>query len=482
MTLKRRYSLQTEVSLRMEDLLKDLNDRALQSGAQYADSRYQDVRQTLIAAENGSLRSYESDRLCGVGIRVLVDGAWGIASSSIINKTTLRQKVTEAVRLAKASRKLSASVRLATVKPVEATVELPVKTDPEDIPPDVKVKLLLEANKSAKTRPEIKNSTSRLGFLHDLRLFVSSESANIKTDITASGFSQLSVAEANGSMERVPEQRSKCAGYEFIEGGDWNTFSSEVSELASKVVKAPLPPPGTYPAILDPELIGLFLHEALGHASEGDLVTTKESVLDGKLGKSIASESVTIYDDGSIEDGYVVPFDDEGVPKTKTTIVEKGRLQGFLLSRDTATELGLEPTGNARAQSYEHKPIVRMTNVYMERGDLTFDELLRGIDYGFYIRGRGSLGGQVDVGGGTFTFRAGPSYLIEKGELKHMVRAVTLAGKVLETLKTINAVGKDFTVTTSVFGGCGKDGQMAKVGDGGPHVRLGKLTIGGRVD
>jgi TldD protein len=283
-------------------------------------------------------------------------------------------------------------------------------------------------------------------------------------------------------MERVPEQRSYCAGYEFIENGDWNAFAADVSQLASKVVVAPLPPPGSYPAVLDPELIGLFLHEALGHASEGDLVTSKESVLDGRLGSSIASECVTMYDDGNIDGGYFVPFDDEGVPKGKSIILEKGRLRGFLLSRDTATELGLEPTGNARAQSFEHKPIVRMTNVYMEPGDLTFDELIKEIDYGFYIRGRGSLGGQVDVGGGTFTFRAGPSYLIEKGELKHMVRAVTLAGKILETLNTIDAVGKDFTVTTSVFGGCGKDGQMAKVGDGGPHVRLGKLTIGGRTD
>jgi len=466
----------------MDDLLKHLVDRALDSGAKYADSRFQDVRTTLIAVENGSLRSYESDRSTGVGVRVLVDGAWGLASSSVMDRVALRQKVTEAVRLAKASRKLSANTKLAQVKPVESKVELQVKMDPDDIPADIKVKLLLEANKAAIIGPEIRNSSSRLGFLHDHRFFVSSEGAEVETDITTSGFSQLSVAAANGSMERVPEQRSQCAGYEFIESGDWNTFASDVSHLASKVVAAPMPPAGTYPTILDPELIGLFLHEALGHASEGDLVVTKESVLDGRMGSPIANESVTIYDDGNINGGYFVPFDDEGVPKSKTTIVEKGRLRGFLLSRETATELGLKPTGNARAQSFEHKPIVRMTNVYMERGDLTFDELVHGIDYGFYIRGRGSLGGQVDVGGGTFTFRAGPSYLIEKGELKHMVRAVTLAGKVLETLKTIDAVGKDFTVTTSVFGGCGKDGQMAKVGDGGPHVRLQKLTIGGRAD
>ncbi len=466
----------------MDELLKYLVDRALDQGAQYADARFQDLRQTLITAENGALRTYESDRSSGIGIRVLAGGSWGIASTTLLEKAHLRQRVSEAVRMAKAAKKWSTSIRLAKVKPVEATVEIPVKTDPDDVPTDTKIKVLLEANKAGVTGADIKNSTSRLGFLHDVRMFVSSEGTKVKTDVTTSGFGQVSVASAKGSMERVPEQRSQCAGYEFIDGGDWNTFATEVSQLASKVVAAPMPPPGTYPAILDPELIGLFLHEALGHASEGDLVATKESVLEGKLSESIASEIVSVYDDGGIAGGYAVPFDDEGVPKNKTTIVEKGRLRGFLLSRDTAIELGLEPTGNARAQNFEHKPIVRMTNVYMQPGDLSFEELVKGIDYGFYIRGRGSLGGQVDVGGGTFTFRAGPSYLVERGELKHMVRAVNFAGKILETLKTIDAVGNDFVVTTSVFGGCGKDGQLAKVGDGGPHVRLGKITIGGRAD
>ncbi|MGA2972793.1 MAG: TldD/PmbA family protein [Candidatus Bathyarchaeia archaeon] len=466
----------------MDHLLKFTVDRARDLGAQYADARFQDLRQTLIVAENGSLRSYESDRSTGIGVRVLAGGSWGLASSTILEKGHLRKMASEAVRMAKVTKKFSTTIQLAQVKPLEATVEIPVRTNPDDVPPDVKVKRLLEANKAALTGANVKNSSSRLGFLHDVRVFVSSEGAEVRTDVTTSGFSQLSVAAANGSMERVPEQRSLCAGYEFIEGSDWNTFAAEVSQLASKVVVAPMPPPGTYPAIVDPELIGLFLHEALGHASEGDLVATKESVLEGRLGSSIASEIVTVYDDGGITGGYMVPFDDEGVPKSKTTVVEKGTLQGFLLSRDTATELGLEPTGNARAQNFENKPIVRMTNVYMQPGDLSFEELVKGIDYGFYLRGRGSLGGQVDVGGGTFTFRAGPSYLIEKGELKHMVRAVNFAGNVLETLKTIDAVGKDFAVSTSVFGGCGKDGQLAKVGDGGPHVRLGKVIIGGRAD
>jgi hypothetical protein len=145
----------------MEDLLQYLTSKARDLGAQYTDSRFQDVRQTLITAENGSLRSFESDRSFGVGVRVLVDGAWGIASSTVLERKVLRQKVSEAVRMAKAARKLIASTRLAKVKPVEATFELPVKIDPDNIPLDVKVKALLEANKSGHSGADIKNSFSR---------------------------------------------------------------------------------------------------------------------------------------------------------------------------------------------------------------------------------------------------------------------------------------------------------------------------------
>jgi TldD protein len=128
---------------------------------------------------------------------------------------------------------------------------------------------------------------------------------------------------------------------------------------------------------------------------------------------------------------------------------------------------------------FESNPIVRQTNFYMQPGDRGFEELIEGIKEGYYIRGKGGGGGQVDVGGGTFTFAAGPSYRIENGEVKEMVRGTTVTGVVLETLRTIDAVGDDLQLTTSVFGGCGKEGQLVKVGDGGPHVRVGRITIGG---
>jgi TldD protein len=127
----------------MDDLLKYSVDRARDLGAQYADARFQDLRQTLIIAENGSLRSYESDRSTGIGIRVLAGGAWGLASSTFLEKGNLRQMASEAVRMAKATRKLSTLVQLAKIKPMKSTVKIPVRSDPDNVPPDAKVKLLL---------------------------------------------------------------------------------------------------------------------------------------------------------------------------------------------------------------------------------------------------------------------------------------------------------------------------------------------------
>ncbi len=466
--------------LLVEDLLRKAVEAAIKAGASYADARYQSYTQTGVSVENGTMRSYESEKLVGVGVRVLVKGAWGFASTNELKKPMILEKVRQAVKIAKASGKFVRQRNMTPVKARKDEVVIKPKEDPAQVPAEEKVRICLEANKAAMISSDIKNSGTRLGSTRDQRTFVSSEGTLIKTDIPMVGFSHISVAALNGSMERVPDGRSMCAGFEFIRGLDWNAFTRDVSGLALKAVKSKPPPPGTYTAVADPELIGLFLHEAVGHASEGDLVTSKESVLEGNLGKAIADEVVTVYDDGNVEGGYSLPYDDEGVPKRKTLLVEKGVLRGYLLSRETAAEIGLEPTGNGRAQNFENRPIVRQTNIYMQPGDYNFQELIEDIDFGFYVCGRGALGGQVDVGGGTFTFRAGPCYVIEKGEVKDMVRGVNLAGKVLETLKTIDAVGKDFQIRTSVFGGCGKDGQLARVGDGGPHVRIGKLTIGGQ--
>jgi len=189
---------------------------------------------------------------------------------------------------------------------------------------------------------------------------------------------------------------------------------------------------------------------------------------------------VTIVDSGEIKGGYFVPFDDEGVKKEKTIVLDKGVLKGYLHDRNSANELHVNPTGNARAQDFENQPQVRMTNTYIDKGKFTFDEMLEDIKNGIYVKRKGAGGGQVDTASGTFTFRCGESWMIRNGELAEPVRGVVLSGLILDTLKTVDAVGNDLEIHNRFFGACGKGGQRASVGSGGPHIRIQEITVGGK--
>jgi TldD protein len=452
--------------------------KAEEAGAEYADLRYQEYCYENILVENRVLKSYSSRKFSGVGVRVFVDGAVGYSSTTSLSRDSFVKALDNAMKAAKAlgcGEKIKFDFESNRVE-----VKSNFLIDPANVSAEEKISLALDANKAAFSDDRIKNAITRLGFSKDSRLFMSTYGAKVKVETVMSGLGQESVAKSYETMERVGYSDSRCAGFEFIRSGDWNTFASDLSRLAIEASESGTPAAGTYPVVVDPDVIGLLLHEAFGHASEGDLVSTQESVLYGRIGEKIASDKVTIVDDGVVENGYFYPFDDEGTAKKRTVVVEDCVLKGFLHDIFSSSKFGVEPTGNGRAQDFENVPIVRQTNYFMLPRDYSFDELLEDIDYGIYVSGKGATGGQVDVGMGTFTFSVGPSKVIRGGRLAETVRGVVVSGLILDTLKTIDAVGKDLAIRTNVFGGCGKMGQTVRVGFGGPHVRVRKMTVGGR--
>jgi TldD protein len=462
----------------MKSVLDRILSKADKLGVSYADARYQRYDYETVDVENKALKSYSSRRLSGVGIRVAVKGAMGFASTSDLSQRSLESALDSAVKAARAVGDREPALGPSKVN--EAEVKLPIKVDPMDVSPEDKVSIALETNKAAWVSDEVKNAITRLGLEKDYRLFISSEEADVSVEKTTVGFSHSSVARVDGVMESVGHSDSLCAGFEFIQSKDWNAFAKEISELAMEAAGSKTPPPGTYPVVVDPPTVGLLLHEAFGHASEGDLVYSGESVLAERLGEQVASEFVTIVDKGVVKGGYFLPFDDEGNRKERVNTVDNGILKGYLHNKKSSSQLGVESTGNGRAQDFENVPIVRQTNTYMEPRDHTLEDLIEDIDFGVYLRGKGAQGGQVSPGMGTFTFGVGPSKIIRNGELAETVRGVIISGLILETLKTIDAVGKDFEMTTDVFGSCGKGNQRARTGMGGPHIRVRKMTVGGR--
>lgn len=458
------------------DLLERLVREAESLGASYAEVRFQRYSYELLRAENGVLKDYQRVYRAGVGVRVLYHGRLGFSSTNSSRREDLFKAVGEAVAAARASED---RVALSDADGKGGSFSTRFAKDPALVPPEEKIRLVVEINREAFSIDGIKSSITLLGIQRDQRRVISSDS-RASWEVVLTGVSQTSVAGEAGSLEKVHNSRSRASGWEFVEGGDWAAFARDVSATAVKALKAPMPPAGRIRAVADPELVGLILHEAFGHASEGDLVTGGTSVLRNRLGTAVASEEVTIVDDGLVEGGFPVPFDDEGTPKTATTVVEKGVLRSFLTDRVSASKLGLRATGNGRAQDFSNPPIVRQTNIYMLPGSWRAEEMIREAGEGIYLVGKGAGGGQVDTGAGTFTFSAGPSYMIRRGELAELVRGVVISGYILETLRGVEAVGRDLSVRTSVFGGCGKEGQLVRVGDGGPHVMFRELVVGGR--
>ena len=262
-------------------------------------------------------------------------------------------------------------------------------------------------------------------------------------------------------------------GFEVLKNADIEKFGRKIGEKAVRLLSAEKAPSGKFPVVTDCELTGVFIHEALGHAAEADLILQNDSILKDKMGTQIGSDMVTIIDDASMDAFGYYAYDAEGTKTKENVLVENGILKSLLSSRETASKLNIESSGNARSIISE-QPIVRMSNTYLKPGELKFDELIEDISDGIYLKG--SRGGQVDTGKGIFQFNAAESFKIENGEIKTPLRDVSLSGDIMETLKKVNGVGSDFKMS---MGFCGKSGQTAPVGDGGPHVRIIDAMVGG---
>ncbi len=453
-------------------------DKASKLGADFCEIRYTFDKYERISIDNGNLSEYSSSYARGVGIKAIKGGSVGFSSTTSLLLSDLLEAVERAVKLAEAGRKYSKKHEFEERPTERVTVQSDFRENPFDVPPEEKIEIMKAINSSAEMEG-IKSRITVMGNEDSLRLYLSSDGAEVQVRTITTGISHISIAFESGKLERVSDSKSYCRGYEFIREHDWEKMAKEVSEIAKKAVNARCPPPGTYSAVISPRLIGLLLHEAFGHASEGDEVYAEASVLKGMLGKKVASEIVTIYDEGIVEGGYFFPYDDEGVKKGRTVVVDKGILKSHLTSREMAKELSLPVTGNARAQNFSYDVLVRQTNFYMAPGDMSEEELIEGVKEGIYVTEKGSRGGEVNPVLGTFTFSGGFSWRIKNGELVEPLRGVTLSGMILDVLRSVDGVGKEVVVNTSVFGGCGKEGQRVRVGVGGPAVRVRRITIGG---
>lgn len=413
----------------------------------------------------------------GACVRVLYGGAWGFASTPEANEQAIKDAADKAARMARSlSEKVKEKSSLAPIKPSSGMAEIPMKKSFLDMGIESKLQLLESTYDAVKDYDFIANMTTSYKDTYTVENIQTSDGTDIVIK-TPRVFWELNiVGRKDGDIQSIRRRIANTMGFEAFDGDKQvETARDAVASLVS-LLAGSAPPSGAMPVISDPGLTGVFAHEAVGHASEADLVSSGDSCFEGMMGKKIGNDIVTIKDDASIPGlfgSYI--YDDEGVRTKTKVLIENGVLSDFILSRETAAKLGMQPNGGARAESYHYRPIVRMSNTYIERGDATFQEMLEGVKKGVYVKD--TRGGQVNTSMGTFQFNAQEAYLIENGEIKKPLRDVSLSGQTLEILKHIDLVGKDLELGHP--GMCGK-GQMVPVGDGGPHILISKCVVGGR--
>ena len=461
----------------MDKDIKEAIDTVISKGATYADIRCSDKEVTSLTQKNGKIEDITTGSSFAAGFRVLYKGSWGFASTDDISR--LAGIADTAFRIAKSIQDANKSkdVVLAETKTVEKNIDVRYKTDLRNMSIDDRINFAKEGYKGAtEVSDKIKSVSLMYGDSCARNVFASSEGTYITSNPQYFKYYVFSTAKQGDRREESFDRYASFSGIDELIRRDPARIGASASKEAVKLLGAALPPSGKMPVILHPTIGGLFVHEAVGHASEADHAK-KESIFNSKLGEKIGSENLNIVDDSCLKGKHgSYMYDDEGVRGKKTVIFRKGVLESYLHSRETAGLMGVEPTGNGRAQSPNFLPIVRMSNTYFDKGDRETDELFEGVKKGIYMKG--FKGGEVNPVDGTFTFGVEQGYMIEDGKKTKLVKDCAMSGLILDVLKKIDAVGKDLWLDGVGF--CGKEGQAVPVSDGGPHFRVSELLVGGQ--
>jgi len=437
-------------------------------GISYYDLRHVTGQTTHIDIDNGVFESAGTTFFNKAVLRVISNAGWGILQLDNYQPCTGRKFDALLQRACKLSAITQENVNLGDVP--RGVLAVPaMKEDPRTVSIEEKSALLSGIEKGA-THPSVVNR--RANYIEHVEqvAFTDSSGNEYAYEMCRSGFNVLAVASRNGNVQMGYEREHSIHGFNLRHHQD---LGKKAADIAVALLDAKAAHGGKMQAVLDPELAGVFAHEAVGHASEGDLIQEGNSVLKGRTGQKIGNEMLTIADDPGIPEFGFDPVDAEGVFVCRTEIIRKGIVNAFLHNRESLAAVGNGIAGHARAMPGE-PPLVRMSNTFIEPGDATDHEIFEECKEGIFLKG--SRGGQVDPGRGIFQFNAEYGYLVKNGECAGMVRDVSLSGEILTTLHNIALCGKNRTMSP---GYCGKGGQSVPVSDGAPTILLCDAVVGG---
>lgn len=450
----------------------------MKPGVDYADLYFQLLHNEAWALEDGVVRNASASTAQGVGARALAGEQTGFAYADELAMPALGRASEAAAAIARSgrSRRVNAlanraNAGLARYAPIDPAASVDA---------DAKVAMLHRANRLAR---EADSRVSRvsvcLSGAHDTMLVAASDGTLAGDVRPLVRFSVTVHVTENGRTESAGAGGGARVDYRWF-----NDDIDRVAEYAREAVRRALvrlraepAPAGRMPVVLAPGWPGVLLHEAVGHGLEGDFNRRGSSNYSGRIGDMVASPLCTVVDDGTLDQRRgSLSVDDEGSPAACNTLIENGRLVGYMQDKHNARLMGMQPTGNARRESYAHSVMPRMTNTYMRPGPDDPESILASLERGIYAVN--FSGGSVDITSGNFVFSADEAYRIENGRVGAPIKGATLIGNGPEVLERISMVGNDLALDSGI-GTCGKNGQSVPVGVGQPTLRVDAITVGG---
>jgi TldD protein len=475
--------------------MRDLTDRALNvaalAGASYADVRVERPERQIVSVKNGRPDGLVEDEGQGFGVRVVVDGAWGFASSSRLDSREIERVARQAVQIARASaRVLAEPVDLGEPIRSVATYATPMQIDPFTISLDEKLSRLLEADAAMRAVRGIAVTEGSFECQRIRKVFASSEGSYVEQTLleTGAGIEALAVGDDEAQRRSFPNsfgRQHATAGYEYFLSMGLVENAARTAEEAVQLLTAKACPDDVTTVILDSSQAALQVHESCGHPIELDRVYGTEAsyagtsflTLDKRGTFPYGSEHVTIVADATLPGALgTFGFDDEGVPAQRTVIVDRGIFKNYITSRETAARLGESSNGTMRADGWGRIPLIRMTNINLEPGDWSLEDMIADTDSGVFLQTNRSW--SIDDVRLNFQFGTEIGWEIKNGKLGAMLKNATYTGITPRFWGACDAVGRDWTVWGTPNCGKGQPSQSAHVGHGAAPIRVRNVQIG----
>jgi TldD protein len=477
----------------MKDLIQNILDLAKLKRVEYADIRIVRRQNEEIEVKNGKVEALVHDEDFGFGIRVLFQGAWGFACSSKVSKREMEAVFRKALKIAKASsRAKGKEILFPSVSPIVDRYQTPISIDPFDVTPETKLNLLLKADEIIRKNKKIKISEAFMGSYKTEKTFASTEGSYIEQEIVECGMG-ISATAIEGSEVQVRSYPNSfrgnfaTQGYEWVEKLALQDRAERIAEEASQLLSAKPCPSETTTLILDSSQLALQIHESIGHPIELDRILGTEASYAGTsflkpemVGHfKYGSERVNIFADATCPGGLgTFGYDDEGVKAQRVPIISHGILVNLLTSRETAHHLDKESNGTMRADGWNRIPLIRMTNINLEPGEWTLEQIIADTEEGLFLTTNRSW--SIDDKRINFQFGTEIGWEVKNGKLGEMVKNPTYTGITPKFWNSCDAIANrnHWEMWGTPNCGKGEPGQIAHVGHGAAPARFRNVQVG----